>query len=187
MPAAAQPATPTGRRTARAVTGAVVATVGAYVALALATGAGGAPPPPAPPAAYRPPVEAPVVVRAFAPPPRPWLPGHRGVDVAAAAGAPVLAPADGVVTFAGRVVDRGVVTVLHPDGRRSSLEPVSATVAVGQAVLAGDALGVVAGSPHGTEGGPGVHWGVREGDVYVDPWDLLPGRGPVVLLEAPAG
>src|SRR5438105_10956856 len=37
----------------------------------------------------------PVVARAFAPPPQPWLAGHRGVDLAGAPGAPVLAAGSG--------------------------------------------------------------------------------------------
>ncbi|PID54276.1 MAG: peptidase M23, partial [Micrococcales bacterium] len=70
----------------------------------------------------------PAVSRAFDPPPRRWLAGHRGIDMPAAEGTPVLAPRQGTVTFAGTVVDRGVVTITHPDGLRSSLEPVQPTV-----------------------------------------------------------
>lgn len=145
--------------------------------------------PAAPPGAsrvvvYRPPLDGAVrVQRPFDPPPQPWLAGHRGVDLAATAGASVLAPAEGVVTFAGSVAGRGVVTVTHDDGRRSSLEPVTATVGVGTRVHAGDAVGRVDGIAHGSAApGSALHWGVREGDDYVDPWGLLPGRGPVVLL-----
>lgn len=134
--------------------------------------------------AFRVPLDGPVrVERAFDPPAAPWLPGHRGVDLATHAGAPALAPADGVVTFAGPVAGRGVVTVRHDDGRRSSLEPVRADAAVGSRVRAGDPLGTVDGDAHGrARDVPVLHWGVRDGDVYVDPWSLLPGRGPVVLL-----
>lgn len=141
--------------------------------------------------AYRPPLDGQVrVLRPFDPPARPWLAGHRGVDLATVDGQAVRAPADGVVAFAGVVVGRGVVSVLHDDGRRSSLEPVSTTVGAGTRVLAGDPLGSVdgdahGGAPSGAPGGPALHWGVREGDVYVDPWALLPGLGPVVLLPVP--
>lgn len=134
-------------------------------------------------AGYRPPLDGDVrVLRAFDPPAQPWLPGHRGVDLAAGAGAVVRAPAPGVVTFAGTVVGRGVVTVLHDDGRRSSVEPVRPDVTVGARVSSGDALGTVEGTTHAGHSGPALHWGVREHDRYVDPWRLLPGRGPVVLL-----
>ncbi|WP_230684747.1 murein hydrolase activator EnvC [Cellulomonas sp. JZ18] len=161
--------------------------------LVLAALAGGAVAPPSgarPPAAaaapvtYRPPVggvHAPS--RPFEAPPERWLAGHRGVDLSAEPGTTVVAPADGVVTFAGPVAGRGVVTVLHADGRRSSVEPVTAVVVAGTAVRAGDALGTLAEGGHCRRAC--LHWGVREGERYVDPWSLLPGSGPVVLLPVP--
>lgn len=117
----------------------------------------------------------------FDPPPRPWLAGHRGIDLLAPAGDPVRSPATGVVTFAGRVVDRGVVTVDHGPVR-SSLEPVSAQVRVGDMVVAGQLVGTVEDVPGHCAPASCVHWGVRRGDVYLDPLDLLRGFGPVVLL-----
>lgn len=94
----------------------------------------------------------------------------------------MLSPAAGTVTFAGVVVDRGVVSVLHADGRRTSLEPVAIEVVVGQGVAAGSRLGTVqdAGAHCGARAC--LHWGLREGDRYVDPLAMLPGGGPVVLL-----
>ena len=54
----------------------------------------------------------PQVLRDFNPPPKPWLSGHRGVDLGAAAdGAPVTSPAAGTVSFVGVVVDRPVITI----------------------------------------------------------------------------
>src|SRR5699024_4562613 len=58
------------------------------------------------------------VLREFEPPQEVWEPGHRGVDLEAAGGAPVHAAAAGVVAFAGRVVDRTVVSIDHADGIR---------------------------------------------------------------------
>jgi murein DD-endopeptidase MepM/ murein hydrolase activator NlpD len=131
------------------------------------------------------------VERLFDPPEEEWGAGHRGVDLTAAVGSPVLSPGPGVVTFAGQVARRGVVVVTHPDGLRTSLEPVAASVPVGTAVAAGTAVGVV------EEGGVGdgadrttpshcaprscVHWGVRRGERYIDPLSLLD-RTPIVLL-----
>ncbi|MBO1751550.1 M23 family metallopeptidase [Actinotalea sp. BY-33] len=130
---------------------------------------------------YRAPVDG-TVVRLFDPPPVRWAAGHRGVDLAAGPGDAVMSPSDGVVTFAGRVVDRGVLTVTHPDGRRSSFEPVVAVVVVGQVVAAGEVVATVAPDPVHCAS-TCLHWGVREGDEYVDPLSLLPGAEPVVLLR----
>ncbi|MEQ1359218.1 M23 family peptidase, partial [Salmonella enterica] len=74
-------------------------------------------------------------------------------------------------TWAGTVVDRGVVSVQH-DGVRSTFEPVEAQVARGDRVARGQVLGTV------TEGhSPGaLHWGARVAeDTYVDPLRMLVG------------
>ena len=117
----------------------------------------------------------------FRPPAVRWGPGHRGVDIAAGVGATVMAPRDGVIAFVGVVVDRGVVTINHPGGLRSSLEPVVSTLGVGDAVSRGDDVGVVTAERAHCAGC--LHWGVRRGAVYVDPLDLL-GREPVGLLPS---
>jgi hypothetical protein len=76
------------------------------------------------------------MVRRFDPPPRPWLPGHRGVDLAADPGAPVYAAGPGVVRFAGEVAGRGVVSVDHAGGLRTTYEPVTPAVTEGRAAPA---------------------------------------------------
>lgn len=111
-----------------------------------------------------------------------WLPGHRGIDLATVAGAAVTAPAPGTVTFAGTVVDREVITITHVDGARSSLEPVTATVEVGDRVVAGQPVGSVSDAAGHCAPATCVHWGVRVGERYVDPLDVLEGFGPVRLL-----
>ncbi|MFE6235305.1 M23 family metallopeptidase [Cellulosimicrobium sp. NPDC057862] len=126
------------------------------------------------------------VLAPFDPPLHDWLPGHRGVDLAAAAGEPVLSPADGVVTFAGPVAGRDVVVVTHDDGLRTSLEPVTPVAARGTDVAAGSVLGTVQAPEDGAVAshcaGTCVHWGVRRAERYVDPLALLGERPPIVLL-----
>ncbi|MDF9878083.1 M23 family metallopeptidase [Cellulosimicrobium cellulans] len=126
------------------------------------------------------------VLAPFDPPLQDWLPGHRGVDLAAAAGEPVLAPAPGVVTFAGPVAGRDVVVVTHDDGLRTSLEPVTSSAPRGTRVAAGDVVGTVQGSDGAAVAShcaaTCVHWGVRRGERYVDPLALLGERPPIVLL-----
>ncbi|MBW0105894.1 M23 family metallopeptidase [Pseudonocardia sp. KRD-291] len=100
--------------------------------------------------------------------------GHRGADLVAAPGQAVLAAREGVVVFAGPVAGRGVVSVDHPDGLRTTYEPVTAAVAVGARVAAGDPLGVLGPGHAGCPDTACLHWGVRRGKVdYLDPLVLL--------------
>ena len=143
--------------------------------------------PPAPPAAtYRWPLDGrPSVVRRFAPPPRPWLPGHRGVDLAGAPGAVVRAAGAGVVHFAGRLAGRGVVSIDHPGGLRTTYEPLTPTVHSGQSVAAGDPIGYLDAGHPGCPVPGCLHWGLRRGDAYLDPLALL-GLARVRLLPQPS-
>jgi murein DD-endopeptidase MepM/ murein hydrolase activator NlpD len=135
------------------------------------------------------------VARRFDPPAVRWEAGHRGVDFWSSPGAVIRSPGAGVVTFAGSVAGKPVIVVAHPDGLRTSLEPVLASVSRGDIVKPGDPIGSLAAwgggrnNPDHCAGleGPGVgevacvHWGVRRGEVYIDPLSLL-GLEPIVLL-----
>ncbi|MGX1133458.1 murein DD-endopeptidase MepM/ murein hydrolase activator NlpD [Streptomyces glaucescens] len=131
----------------------------------------------------------PPVLRAWDPPPSPYARGHRGVDLAAAPGAPVLAVAAGRVSYAGRVAGRGVVSV-ELDGTgdpplRTTYEPVRPSVRKGDPVTAGEVVGTV--EPTGSHCPVRcVHWGLRRGEAYLDPLSIMPpwlvNEGPSVLL-----
>ncbi|MGO4361627.1 murein hydrolase activator EnvC family protein [Terrabacter sp. RAF57] len=123
----------------------------------------------------------PEVVRRFDPPDQPWLPGHRGVDLAATVGQPVRAPAAGRVSWSGVIAGRAVVVVAHDSGLRSTFEPVAAVAPVGTAVGRGDTVGVLTGTPGHCAPGTCLHWGVLRGETYLDPLSFV-GRAPVVLL-----
>lgn len=128
-----------------------------------------------------PPLAGPLVVTApFAPPADRYGSGHRGVDLVGAAGAPVRSAGDGVVTYAGLLAGRGVITVTH-GALRTTYEPVSASVVVGETVLAGDEIGRL--DPGHARCAPAncLHWGLRRGEDYLDPLRLLR-RGPSRLL-----
>jgi murein DD-endopeptidase MepM/ murein hydrolase activator NlpD len=128
----------------------------------------------APAVSYRWPLAGtPAVTRPFDPPPRPWLPGHRGVDLAATAGAPVLAAGMGVVAFAGSVAGVGVVSIDHPGGLRTTYEPVTALVPAGARVTAGQPIGVLLPGHEGCPVAACLHWGLRRGADYLDPLLLL--------------
>ena len=122
----------------------------------------------------------PEVARAFDPPVTPYAAGHRGVDLAGAAGSPVLAAGAGVVAFAGLVAGRPVVSVVHPGGLRTTYEPVQPTVAAGQAVARGTPLGLLVPGHAGCPAEACLHWGLRRGEAYLDPLSLL--RPPRVRL-----
>ncbi len=132
--------------------------------------------------------DRPTVLRGWEPPATPYGRGHRGVDLAALAGAPVRAVAAGTVSFAGRVAGKGVVSVeLAGTGDpplRTTYEPVAVSVEKGEEVAAGGVLGTV--EPSGSHCAGCLHWGLLRGDVYLDPLSLLPpwllDAGPAVLL-----
>lgn len=122
----------------------------------------------------------PEVVTTFDPPASPYAAGHRGVDLAGVAGQVVSAALPGTVSYAAPLAGRGVVVVTH-GATRTTYQPVSASVSVGDVVAAGDPLGrlEVAGShclPRAC-----LHWGWIEGETYLDPLRLV-GGGPIRLL-----
>ncbi len=124
------------------------------------------------------------VIRGFDPPAQRWLAGHRGVDLAATAGEPVRAVADGVVSFAGMVAGRGVVSVRLDGGpdRVVTHEPLSPAVSLGHRVRTGDVIGWI--GEGGDCSGRCLHWGLKVQGLYQDPLSLL--TGSVRLLPAEA-
>ena len=127
------------------------------------------------------PVPGPHVIRRFDPPPHPWLAGHRGVDLSAPPATPVRAAAAGTVLFAESIAGRGVVSIAHPGGLRTTYEPLTiGPVRAGDVVSAGQEIGTLAAGHSGCPAAC-LHWGLRRGDDYLDPLTLL-GAGRVRLL-----
>lgn len=121
------------------------------------------------------------VVQDFDPPAVVWGRGHRGVDLAAPAGSQVRAAGQGVVAFAGVVAGRPVISIDHPDGIRTTYEPVEASVAAGQSVARGQVIGTLLAG-HRSDGVDALHWGARTGKKsYVNPLRLL--SPPVIRLK----
>lgn len=97
-----------------------------------------------------------------------WSAGHRGVDLLAEEGTTLLAPADGIVSFAGVVAGKDVVSVRHGT-IISSFEPATTDLQVGASVRRGEDFAVVGGGSDHC-GNRCVHWGLRRGgDDYLDP------------------
>ena len=156
---------------------------------------------------YRSPTAAsrPRVIRPFEKPAQRWSAGHRGVDLAVPVNdRRVYAPAPGTVVFSGTVVNRKVLVIAHPDGRRSTFEPMDEALPVGTTVAAGDVIGTVAGAAGGNSerpyrrcSTPCLYWGVRQGGArgdgsgktaeYINPMSLLGSKKPSILLPVPGG
>lgn len=135
--------------------------------------------PPVPPGTYRPPV-ARRVVDPFRLPEGTYRAGNRGLEYATVPGDPVVAVGAGRVAFAGAVGGRLVVSIDHPDGRRSTLTNLASL-----AVRRGDV--VARGTPVGTALA-GLHLGLREGRRYVDPAPFLaPAARRAVLVPLRPG
>ncbi len=124
---------------------------------------------------FRPPVHG-TVVDHFRPPSTPYGPGNRGLEYAVAPGTAVRSVGAGVVTFAGPVGGRPVVSVDHPNGLRSSyLGLRTIAVVVGDTVDRGQVIATSMAR---------VHLGIRSGDRYLDP-ELLFVRSGAVLRPPP--
>ena len=147
----------------------------------------------------------PRVIHPFEKPAQRWSAGHRGVDLAVPEhDRRVYAPAPGKVVFSGTVVNRKVLVIAHPDGRRSTFEPMDEALPVGTTVTAGEVIGTVAGAAGGNSerpyrrcSTPCLYWGVRQGGArgdgsgkeaeYINPMSLLGSKKPSILLPVPGG
>ncbi len=99
---------------------------------------------------------------------------HTGQDIAALSSTPVLAAANGTVTFIGWQNGYGQMVVIdHGAGlttRYGHLSHIDATV--GQSITRGELLGRVGSTGRST--GPHLHYEVRVNDEAVDPMQYLP-------------
>ncbi len=115
---------------------------------------------------------------------------HRGIDIAAAEGTPVVAAVEGTVRFAGALGSAGnVVSIRSADDRHdtSYLHLGSIEVRAGAAVRAGARIGTVGITGRRSAAEPHLHFGVRaagERHAYRDPLTLLP--PPAATPRAPA-
>lgn len=125
-----------------------------------------------------------VVLHPWDPPGSPYAAGHRGVDLAVAPGARVVAMGDGVVGWAGVVAGTAWVSIDHAGGIRTTVGPMATiAVVVGRPVIAGAVLGTATGRAHATPSGflPGLHVSARRDGVYIDPASLVGDLVPTLL------
>lgn len=111
---------------------------------------------------------APQAMRPFDPPDRPWLSGHRGIDLAAEQASNIRAPADGILAFAGSVAGKDVVSIRHGN-LISTYEPAQSFLPTGTRLQAGAVWGKVEGaSDHCAQ--ECLHWGLKDDQGhYLDP------------------
>lgn len=99
---------------------------------------------------------------------------HSGMDIAAAQGTPVKAPAAGIVTFAAPdlYLTGGTVLIDHGAGISSNFLHLSRIdVNVGDRVEQGQVFAAVGATGRAT--GPHLHWGMNWFDVRIDPLLVL--------------
>lgn len=116
----------------------------------------------------------PSVLRPFDAAAQRWLPGHRGVDLGGVPGEPVRAVADGVVAYSGVIAGVGVLSVQHPDGLRSTYQPLRDRIARGTQVSSGQVLGMLDSQGHCLPR-TCLHLGAKREEAYLDPLLLLLG------------
>jgi murein DD-endopeptidase MepM/ murein hydrolase activator NlpD len=131
---------------------------------------------------YEWPVAGPVV-RGFEPPPNPYGPGHRGIDIGAAFGTDFVAAQDGTVAFAGWVGGSLYISIDHADGVRTTYSWVSGmTVKKGDVVVGGQVIGQTGTGDPGSST-PVLHFGARVGTTYIDPMLLLEPGGVAMFIH----
>lgn len=99
---------------------------------------------------------------------------HEGIDIANRYGADIVAPANGLVLFAGNKPGYGKVVILdHGNGIETYFAHISRlTVRMGERVRRGQRIAAVGSSGHAT--GPHLHYEVRANGLPVDPcWYIL--------------
>lgn len=99
---------------------------------------------------------------------------HSGVDVAGPVGAPVIAPADGVVTLAASspfTLEGNLLIIGHGMGLDSSFLHLSRIdVKAGDVVRQGQRIGAIGAT--GRASGPHLHWGMKWQAERIDPQPL---------------
>ena len=99
------------------------------------------------------------------------IPGaqHYGVDMAAPAGTPILAPADGVITLsADHYLSGGITLIDHGQGVSTAyLHQSQRLVKAGDMVRRGQRIGLIGATGRAT--GPHLHWAMNWFQVRLDP------------------
>lgn len=98
---------------------------------------------------------------------------HKGLDIAAPPGTPIIAPADGIISHAGYDSGYGkLISIDHGYGMVTRYGHVSKIYSsLGQKIKRGDVIGAVGNTGRST--GPHLHYEVRINGVPVDPHNYI--------------
>lgn len=116
--------------------------------------------------------------------------GHRGIDLATLVGDEVFSPANGEISFSGKVGYREVISVKFGNSLTASMEPVCSELVEGTQVLMGDVIGLVC------QPDPEyvwhcemtcLHFGTRSEAGYFSPLALIGGLSPSRLVYQARG
>ncbi|SDS43243.1 Peptidase family M23 [Brevibacterium siliguriense] len=94
------------------------------------------------------PVPAMEIIEAFDPPDKPWLKGHRGIDVFAVEGEPLRAPTGGTIRFAGTVAGMATVSILTETDHVLTFQPAATSLEKGESFAVGEQIGTVGSGSH---------------------------------------
>jgi hypothetical protein len=113
----------------------------------------------------------------------PWAPNsefHSGIDIGAAIGTPVKAPAPGVVVFAGQQPEYGITLIIdHGNDTRSLYGHLSKlNVAMDQRVLRGETVALTGNT--GRSSGPHLHYEIQVKGQPVNPHSYIWEEGTAV-------
>ena len=113
----------------------------------------------------------------------PWAPNsefHSGIDIGAAIGTPVRAPAPGVVVFAGQHAEYGVTVIIeHGNDTKSLYGHLSRlSVAMDQPVQRGDTIALTGNT--GRSSGPHLHYEIQVKGQPVNPHSYIWEETPLV-------
>jgi murein DD-endopeptidase MepM/ murein hydrolase activator NlpD len=113
---------------------------------------------------------------------------HKGIDIAARSGTPIMAAQDGVVTFRGWKSGYGLLVIIeHKQGKTYYAHCRSTNVKAGQTVARGDVIAHVGAT--GQSRGPHLHFEYRDNQnrpVDPSPFLMSPCPKPIVLLAQTA-
>jgi len=136
---------------------------------------------------WAPPLEPPMnLVNLYRQPNSDYSAGHRGVDYKVVVGQTVLAPADGEVWFSGKVVNRELMSIKHPDGNLTEFEPVCTDLQKGEQVFLGQEIGQICEADLGyrqhCQNAHCLHFSIRQLGEYLSPQVFVGGINPSRLL-----